>query len=114
MIARVSLLLALLVGCAGDTPTYAPCDDSRDCNGADRCYRLRFDRSDGTEGDGTLCSRACAEDDDCPGDGVCLALAGDAEGTFVCLERCPEAGCFEGHACTPITGSDVGPVCLPE
>lgn len=104
----------VLVGCGGDVPTYGPCDDARDCAGDDRCYRLRFDRSDGSEGDGKLCSRPCANDDDCPGEGACLALAGDVGETFLCLERCPELGCFEGLACTPVTGADVGPLCLPD
>lgn len=113
-LAWAALVPFALVGCRGDVPTYGPCDDARDCGGDDRCYRLRFDRSDGSEGDGKLCSRPCASDDDCPGEGVCLALAGDVGETFLCLERCPELGCFEGLACTPVTGADVGPLCLPD
>lgn len=110
----VTSVLLTVAACAGDVPTYGPCDDARDCSGDDRCYRLRFDRSDGTEGDGKLCSRPCASDDDCPDDGTCLALAGDVGATFLCLERCAELDCYQGLACTPVTGADVGPLCLPD
>ncbi len=103
-----------LVGCGGDAPTYGPCDDVRSCGGADACYRLRFGRSDGSEGDGKLCTRRCASDGDCPNDGVCLALAGDPDATYLCFERCPAEGCFEGLACTPVTGATVEPICLPD
>ncbi|MCB1004154.1 MAG: hypothetical protein KDB35_08205 [Acidimicrobiales bacterium] len=111
---RLLLGFVLCIGCGGDVPTYGPCDDARDCGGDDACYRLRFDRSDGSEADGKLCSRRCASDEDCPGDGVCLALAGDPDATYLCFERCPDEGCFEGLACTPVTGVEVEPICLPD
>ena len=106
--------MAMFVGCAS-TPMYAPCDESRDCEApADRCVRLRFTRSDGSEGDGTLCSKRCTSDDDCPGAGRCLALAGDPNATFLCVESCTGDSCFVGHACTPVEGAPGGDVCLPD
>ena len=117
---RRLLLLAsfLLAGCSS-TPLYAPCDEGSECEGpADGCYRLLFERSDGSEGDGTLCSRGCASDADCR-DGACLALEGDPDGTFLCFEACGEGtpaaerGCYDGHTCTPVTGASVDAVCLP-
>jgi len=111
---RGLLLASGLTACAS-APMYAPCDESRDCESpADRCYRLRFARSDGTEGDGTLCSKRCAADDDCPGGGRCLALAGDPARTFLCFEPCRSDTCYVGHACTAIVGAEADAVCLPQ
>lgn len=108
-------LWLLILGACASTPMYAPCDESRDCEGpADRCYRLRFTRTDGTEGDGTLCSKRCDADADCPGGGTCLALAGDPEGTFICFEPCAGDVCYEGHACTAVDGASTDAICLPD
>ncbi len=110
-----SLLFALALGACASAPMYAPCDDSRDCDEpADRCYRLRFTRSDGTDGDGTLCSKRCDADEDCPGGGTCLALAGDPDANFLCFEACGGDTCFAGHVCTAVDGAMTAAVCLPE
>lgn len=110
--------LALSVGllataCSAGAPTYAACVDEADCADAtDACYRLIFDRTDGSTAEGNLCTRACATDADCP-DGVCLALSGDPSGTFFCARRCAvSADCYADFVCTPVEGMDLG-LCLP-
>lgn len=115
LVFALSLVCSVCLAGAGcsSAPMYAPCDDSGDCGGAaDGCYRLLFDRSDGTQGDGTMCTKRCVGDADCPGAGVCLALAGDPDRTFVCFESCVADRCFDPHACTPVDGTDTD-ICLP-
>ncbi len=108
---RASFAVLLLWGCA-NTPLYAPCDDGSECEDpSDGCYALLFDRSDGTQGSGNVCSRRCVTDSDCPG-GLCLALRGDPSETFLCFETCAADRCFDPHACTPLDGA-MGSVCLP-
>ena len=110
-----ALLVALLVtSCGAGAPTYADCVDELDCaDRADTCFRLLFDRSDATVGDGNLCTRECAADADCPGDGVCIALAGDPTATFFCASPCAaSADCYAGFACTSVGSMDTA-LCLP-
>jgi len=110
--ARLVSLFLCLVGCSS-SGLYGGCDDGSECESpADGCYRVLLTRSDGSEGDGSLCTRGCASDADCP-DGVCLALVGDASSRFLCYPPCEEASdCPAGLLCTPVTGAD-GAVCLP-
>lgn len=103
-------------GCRDTNPVYAPCGGSDDCKGAaDGCYRILLTRSDGTEGDGKLCTVECSADADCPDDGACLALEGDADRSFLCYERCAEpADCYQGFRCTTVESPDGSDrVCLP-
>lgn len=103
-----------MLGC-GSQPMYGPCESGDKCGGeADGCFRLRFTRSDGSEGDGNLCTRRCGSDADCPGMGACLALAGDPDANFICLETCSgDETCFEGQSCTLVSGASVDRACLP-
>ncbi|MEM9069612.1 MAG: hypothetical protein AAGE52_13955 [Myxococcota bacterium] len=104
-------LLILSIACSSTNPLYAPCGDSSDCGGdAEGCYRLRFQRSDGSEADGRLCTKPCVSDAECP-NGLCAALAGDPDETFLCFETCAGETCFEGQACTTTAGA--GMLCLP-
>lgn len=108
-------LLALGAGCGSDSPPYASCVDGADCPlPSDGCYALRFTRSDGTEGEGSMCSATCQSDADCPEEGACLALDGDAEGRFFCSARCVgSSDCYAGFVCTVVEGAEVMRVCLP-
>lgn len=118
MSARVAPLLALLLtACAGAAP-YARCSDADDC-ASGVCARLLFTRSDGTPGEGSLCTVLdCASDDDCPDDGACLALEGMSEPrrTF-CVARCTagtSGECAGGTRCTALTGHPaIAAACLP-
>ena len=76
---------ALATACGAGAPTYAGCADEADCaDQGDACYRLIFDRTDGTTADGNLCTHECTTDADCT-DGVCLALGGDRVCQMVCM-----------------------------
>jgi len=54
-------------------------------------------------------------DGDCPDDGACLALEGDAEERLLCWSRCDVSGdCYAGTRCTQVEGApDVDRICLP-
>lgn len=114
-----ALLAATLLapGCGDDSPAYAPCGGSDGCKGkqTDGCYRILLTRSDGSEGDGKLCTLECESDADCPDGGACLAFDADAERTFLCYERCEEPGdCYQGFRCTTVEAPDAADrVCLP-
>jgi hypothetical protein len=100
----------------GDFPTYARCSGPGDCQAeSDGCFELHFSRSDGSRGQGRLCSRECSNDAECPGDGACLALDGDSRETFLCYARCEQSeDCYQGFRCTETEGADgVMRVCLP-
>jgi len=46
--------------------------------------------------------------------GACLALAGDPDANFICLETCSgDETCFEGQSCTLVSGASVDRACLP-
>jgi len=112
----VAAALMVAAGCGANAPTYAGCGDDLDCGRAeDRCTRVLFTRSDGTEGDGALCTPACASDADCPEGGACVALEGDPTETFFCASRCAaSADCYAGFACTEVEGADrTMRLCLP-
>ena len=111
---RLAPALLLLASCGAGAPTYAACEDDLDCSDpSDACYRLLFDRSDGTSADGNLCSRPCAEDLDCPLSAVCVALAGDPSSTRFCAAACSvSADCYAGFACTRVEAMDLS-LCLP-
>ena len=111
---RVVPLALLLLGCGAGAPTYAGCEDDLDCSDPnDTCYRLLFDRTDGTSAEGNLCSRGCAEDLDCPLDSVCASLAGDPSMTAFCAQRCSSASdCYADFACTEVEAMDLT-LCLP-
>ena len=108
--------LTLICACGTDAPPYASCGEGGDCgDGSDGCYSVMVERSDGTEETGALCTRACEVDDDCPGEGVCLALAGDPAATQVCWATCDVSlDCYAGFRCTGIDGAPgVASICLP-
>ncbi|MBX3275178.1 MAG: hypothetical protein KF729_33240 [Sandaracinaceae bacterium] len=114
MKALVALVALALAGCGANAPTYAGCTDEADCaEDADACYRLLFDRTDGSRAEGNLCSRGCATDADCPLGGVCLALDGDPSATRFCAAPCARsADCYADFVCTPVSGMDLA-LCLP-
>ncbi len=107
-------LMLTIVSCGAGAPTYAGCSDDLDCvEGADRCHRLIFDRTDGTTADGNLCTHECFSDAECGADGVCIALDGDPTMRFFCAQRCSVAAdCYADFACTPIAAMDAS-LCLP-
>ncbi|NOY91737.1 MAG: hypothetical protein GXP55_11125 [Deltaproteobacteria bacterium] len=109
------LFVAMVAACGDMAPPYARCGGSDDCNSeADTCYRLRFQRGDGTEADGRFCSQGCDAETLCPEGGVCLALTADASGTMICYAPCDVAeDCYAGLRCTPVDGADVASVCMP-
>jgi len=109
-----ALVAVALVGCGAGAPTFAGCADDLDCaDAADTCYRLRFTRSDGSDADGNLCTRACATDADCGSNALCIALEGDPSGTFFCAARCEvSADCYADFVCTPLDGASAA-ACLP-
>ncbi|MEZ4336390.1 MAG: hypothetical protein R3B82_07160 [Sandaracinaceae bacterium] len=104
---------ALATACGAGAPTYAGCADEADCaDQGDACYRLIFDRTDGTTADGNLCTHECTTDADCT-DGVCLALGGDPASTFFCAHPCTASvDCYADFVCTPVEGMTLG-LCLP-
>lgn len=110
----IALLVLLLSACGPGAPTYAECVRAADCGEADdTCFRLLFDRTDGSVGEGNLCSRECRADADCPEAGVCIALEGDPEARFFCAARCAEAAdCYASFTCTSIAAMDLS-LCLP-
>jgi hypothetical protein len=113
---RWALAIALCAsGCAVSTPPYAECELVEDCTEpADRCYELRFTRSDGSTAMGALCTLECTSDDDCPEGGACVTLEGDATETFFCASRCgTSADCYAGFACTMVEGAAAMQLCLP-
>jgi len=109
-----AVVVLSLGGCGADAPTYASCEDDLDCSDPnDACYRLLFDRNDGSRGEGNLCSRGCVEDLDCPLDAVCTSLAGDPSMTRFCALVCTVADdCYADFACTSVEGMDLS-LCLP-
>lgn len=104
----------LLAACGANAPTYAGCVDDLDCaEGEDTCYRLLFDRTDGTTADGNLCTRECATDADCD-EGLCLSLGGDPAATFFCARACAvSSDCYADFVCTPLEGEPGLAACLP-
>ncbi|MCB9597794.1 MAG: hypothetical protein H6719_34070 [Sandaracinaceae bacterium] len=105
----------LLAACGAGAPTFADCADDLDCaDAADTCYRLLFDRTDGTSADGNLCTHECATDADCGADGLCIALDGDPSASFLCARRCTvSADCYADFVCTPLDGAMDLAACLP-
>lgn len=104
------------LGCSSDAPLYAACGDDVGCEEpADRCWHVELVRSDGSPGEGAICTARCENDADCPGAGVCLALAGDPDETFLCWSPCDESvDCYFGLRCTMVEGADgVDRICLP-
>ncbi len=106
----------VLSACSGDAPMYASCGDGVECDApADGCWHVDLVRTDGSTGEGALCTARCESDSDCPGDAACLALEGDPEGTFLCWSRCaaPE-DCYVRLRCTEVEGAaGVERICLP-
>lgn len=115
LLACVLLCSAGLASCGSGAPPYAVCVDDLDCSApSDACYALRFTRSDGTDAEGAFCSATCARDEDCPEDGVCVALEGDPSERFFCAARCASAmDCYAGLACTEVEGAAAMRLCLP-
>ena len=112
--APLAALSCLLVACGAGAPSYAGCTDDLDCAEAtDTCYRLIFDRSDGSEADGNLCSRDCTSDSECGADASCISLAGDPSMRFFCAARCTvSSDCYADFVCTPLDSMDSA-LCLP-
>lgn len=105
--------LLLLFACSSGT-TYEPCEQASECAGDDACHRLRFFRSDGSEGDGAFCSHSCAGDVDCPSGGSCVSIVGDGAETAFCAANCEgDAECPAPLRCTAVTGVSAGRLCLP-
>ena len=121
MITRAVQIVGLsigLLGCsAGSTPVYGSCEDSADCGGAaDACWEVSFLRVDNTRSTGTFFSLECTSDADCPLEGRCLGLEGDADGTLLCYARCEAGGSCPGSLrCSPLAGEMVEGqyACLP-
>lgn len=106
----------LLCACGTDAPPYAACEEGSDCgDGSDGCYGVELTRTDGSTSEGSLCTRRCETDEDCPVDGVCLALAGDPSGETLCWATCDVAlDCYVGLRCTEVDGAPgVSSICLP-
>ncbi|NCQ59472.1 MAG: hypothetical protein GW913_02235 [Myxococcales bacterium] len=104
------------LSCGGDqAPPYAQCGGSNDCSAdADTCYRLQYQRSDGSQADGRFCSLPCDAATPCPDDGVCLSLAADPSALTICYAPCDVAeDCYAGLRCTPVDGASVASVCMP-
>lgn len=108
------LAFVLLSACGAGAPSYATCEDDLDCTDPnDACYRLLFDRTDGSSAEGNLCSRPCEDDLDCPRSGACISLAGDPSMATFCAQRCTLASdCYADFACTAIEAMDLS-LCLP-
>ncbi len=113
MRALAPTLALLSLACGANAPTYAACTDDADCaTAADDCYRLLFERTDGSTADGNVCTHECATDADCT-EGVCIALDGDPSATFFCARECVvSADCYADFVCTPVEGMGLA-VCLP-
>ena len=95
---------------------YVGCEEGADCDApADGCWHVTLVRSDGTTGDGALCTAACVTDADCPEEGVCLAIDGDPDRVFLCWQRCETSSdCYAGQRCTETTGTaGATSICLP-
>ena len=106
------------LGCGGgDIAVYETCEASEGCAApADACWAVDFLRVDDTRGTGAFCSLRCETNADCPGGGVCMALAGDLSETYLCYATCgAEEACPSGLRCTPLQGEGVGSddACLP-
>jgi len=106
------------LGCGGaDRVVYQTCEETGECLApADACWAVEFLRVDDTRGSGAFCSLSCQTNADCPAGGVCMALAGDPNETYLCYAVCgAEQQCPAGLLCTPLEGDGVGSddACLP-
>ena len=112
---RAIAVLVLLTTACASAPPYAHCGGDVSC-AMGSCFELTYTRSDGTTGDGDVCTNACHADADCVDDGVCVALEHDASRTFFCVERCTATSdCHTPLACTTLMADDgtMFGACLP-
>jgi hypothetical protein len=116
----LSLLLPLLAACStrevGQTceieereEDYTACRRDDDCLAPSQCTDV-----DWAYGEGTLCTRACESELDCPSvegfHGRCIQIAGVP--SFICVKGCEsDSDCGWGQVCQPLTIG--GRVCLP-
>lgn len=113
----LGLGLGGLVGCfAPDFLVYAPCVSADACAEAGLLGCLKPAEASGLRG---LCTRACEDDEGCPG-----AIEGDADGRCatvgerkLCVLSCMDGEtCPSGHVCAEVGGIDdgVARLCFPE
>ena len=61
----------------------------------------------------TMCTAACATDQDCPDDGVCSSDVGPSATPF-CYQPCPSDGCKGGRCVSAVaTDTSIAKVCVP-